>query len=105
MKIREAIVTVVKGYKLMEGASDDLKEFIDMEACDKSLLDQLFAIREDGCRLGVIREKGELPEPILDIHYCRDYSNDMAAYKKSQQDMLKAHYVQEATDEQRTTGS
>ena len=68
----------------------------------KPIIDQLFAIREYGCRLAIVKEKGELPENPYDGEI-DIYRNIRLAtkqgYDKAQQDMLKAHYVQEEVDE------
>lgn len=65
-------------------------------------VDQLFALRVEGCRLAAVKEVGELPQgPYLPFSEGEDREYRIArnAYSNSQQDMVDVHYVQEAKDD------
>ena len=105
MKIREAIACLACPRQFDCDSPPTLNNRPKHARCKEQLdkVNQLFAIREDGCRLAIVKEKGELPEkPFLWDRESTDYH---AGYYCCEARMLKAHYVQEEVDEQRTSGS
>ena len=92
-KIREAMARELAGidgyewWKLADGYIEGVKnrEYYRQNA------DQILAIREDGLRLAVVKEKGELPE---NPYFPRFYDQGRG-YEQGQADMLGAHYVRE----------
>ena len=77
----------------------------------REYVDQFLSIRVAGCRLAIIKEKGELPStiPILPKFYKQGIitEEDLLSYARlteieNRMEYIKAHYVQEETDEQKS---
>jgi len=79
MKIREAMFRVLFPHADIKRASGN------------EMIDRLFAIREDGCRLAIVKEDGELPEALCG-------NGDAFIEEAVKQDMLNAGYVQEVKE-------
>ena len=102
-KFREAIAIHLFCLGNHTGIMDDLTCKQIWDEADKGLqleylelIDQLLEIREDGCRLAVVREKGVLPERQFFEDDIGEAGED--GYKLAIRDIKKAHYVQEVKD-------
>jgi len=87
MKIREAIAERIYWDWNRDAVTKPIIGWTDLPEYRKQVyrdwVDEfIFAIREDGCRLAIVKEEGELPQPDM-------------TYEQGQQDMLNAGYVQE----------
>lgn len=71
--------------KLREAIADKIEELgYDKYGC----VDQLFEIREDGCRLAVVKEKGDMPSIV-------DGKGKIKSALRYERELLEAHYIQE----------